>query len=90
MRIDDHSELEAGIKAALAYPGPCLCELTVSPNAAPQPSQGFVMHADGTGTPRPLEDMAPFLDRKEFEEVMFIKPHPASMVADSVPARVVR
>ena len=44
------------------------------PDATPEPRQGFDRHPDGTGTPRPLEDMFPYLPRSEFKEMMEIEP----------------
>jgi acetolactate synthase-1/2/3 large subunit len=74
MRIENHHELAAGIAAALAHPGPVLCELAVRPDHAPEPRQGFDQRPDGTGVPRPLEDMFPYLENEEFKDVMFTTP----------------
>jgi acetolactate synthase I/II/III large subunit len=74
MRIENHHELRSSIAQALAHPGPVLCEIAVAANHAPEPRQGFDRRPDGTGVPRPLEDMYPYLDRDEFRAAMFTSP----------------
>jgi acetolactate synthase-1/2/3 large subunit len=73
-RIENHRELHDGIARALAHPGPVLCELAVAADHGAQPCQGFDRRPDGTGVPRPLEDMAPFLPDDEFRRAMFVQP----------------
>jgi len=46
----------------------------ISPDQELIATQGFDNNKDGTFSPRPLEDMYPFLSRKEFLENMFVKP----------------
>lgn len=74
MRIENHQGLAEGIARALALPGPVVCELAVAPDHAPEPRQGFDRRPDGTGVPRPLEDMFPYLPDAEFRRAMFIAP----------------
>ena len=38
------------------------------------PKQGAFDRPDGRTVPRPIEDMAPFLDRSEFDNEMIIDP----------------
>ena len=40
------------------------------------PKQGSFYRPDGKTVPRPIEDMAPYLDREEFEKDMIIEPVP--------------
>lgn len=74
MRIESHQGLAEGIARALALPGPVVCELAVAPDHAPEPRQGFDRRPDGTGVPRPLEDMFPYLPADEFRRAMFTAP----------------
>ncbi len=74
IRISCHNELKQGLTAFLGQPGPALCEIMVSRDSQVDPRQGFVERPDGTFAARPLEDMAPFLDRDEFMKNMFIGP----------------
>jgi len=74
LKIERQSELEEMVCLALETPGPCLVEIHTDPDATPEPRQGFDRHPDGTGTPRPLEDMFPYLPRSEFKEMMEIEP----------------
>jgi acetolactate synthase I/II/III large subunit len=71
-RITTHADLDKTLKAMLKEPGPALCEVMISPDQKVVPTQGFYRLADGTFRPRPLEDMAPLLDRKEFAENMLV------------------
>lgn len=70
--IREREDLADGLRAALAQPGPSLCVVHTAPNHEIVPRQGFRQRADGTFAPRPLEDMAPLLDRREFSEAMMI------------------
>lgn len=74
MKIMGHEQLKEKIESVLYKPGPILCEVMVDPNQQIIPRQGFVKNSDGTHTPLPLEDMYPFLDRKEFLENMVVSP----------------
>lgn len=65
-KIDNHNNLCENIRAVLESDEPVICEVMVDPNQEVTPRLGFDRHADGTGTPRPLEDMYPYLDREEF------------------------
>lgn len=76
IRINNHRELSKKMQTVLEEEGPVFCELMVSPEQQLIAQQGFDRHLDGKSTPRPLEDMYPYLDRKEFFENMIIKPWP--------------
>lgn len=73
-RICHHGELAKKIRWALDESGPVLTEIMISPKQEIAPRQGFDARSDGTHSPRPLEDMYPYLDRKEFLENMIIDP----------------
>ena len=72
--INNHKELQEKIRWTLSQKGPVLCEIIISREEQVIPRQGFGSNPDGTYSPRPLEDMYPFLDRKEFLENMIVKP----------------
>lgn len=74
-RITKNSDILKGIRWALETPGPVLCEIMVSPDQELIATQGFDNNEDGTFSPRPLEDMYPFLDRESFLENMLVKPY---------------
>jgi acetolactate synthase I/II/III large subunit len=73
-RIETAAELQAGISCALAGDDPVVCEVLTLVDQEQVPRQGFDALPDGTFAPRPLEDMAPYLDRAEFLENMVIAP----------------
>ncbi len=74
IRVSNHANLREIIRSVLDAPGPTVCEVMVSENQELTPRMGFKKHADGTASGMPLEDMAPFLDRKEFERLMVVPP----------------
>jgi len=78
-RVHNHSELLEKIRWCLEESGPVLCEIMVSPDQQLIAQQGFAVNPDGTYSPRPLEDMYPYLDRKEFLENMIVKPLDVSL-----------
>ena len=69
-RIQNHTDLEAGIRAALAGEGPGICEVNVSPTQGIWPKASAFRRPDGTFESRPLEDMFPFLPREEIWDNM--------------------
>lgn len=60
----------------LAVDGPVLCMLRIPVDSPVEPTVGFVRNENGTSSPRPLEDMVPFLGRDEFMRMMCVKPLP--------------
>ena len=73
-RIANHIGMEKTIQTVLDHPGPILCEINMCPTQTLYPKLASEIRPDGTMVSKPLEDMFPFLDRKEFMENMVIKP----------------
>jgi acetolactate synthase-1/2/3 large subunit len=48
----------------------------IDPDELTAPKVKSVLGSDGRMTSRPLEDLAPFLDRKEFLDNMIVPPMP--------------
>ncbi len=74
LRVNSQKNLSQILQKILKKKGPALCEIMVSENQEVSPRQGFDEMTDGTFKPRPLEDMYPFLNRKEFAENMITAP----------------
>ncbi len=73
-RVDRLSELNQAIEKALNYDGPYILEV-ITPSEQPiVPTVSSRVNADGSMSSRPLEDMAPFLDREEYLSNMIIPP----------------
>lgn len=68
VKIDSLTDLELQIKKVLEKQGPVLCEVMLSPDYIFAPKLSAKKLADGTMISPSLEDMYPFLDRKEYEE----------------------
>lgn len=73
VRINTNDELAGKIQEALNMPGPVLCELDCTENYTFSPKLSARKLEDGTMISPSLEDMFPFLDRKEMEENIFTK-----------------
>lgn len=71
-KISTNGDLEEKISKVLSTDGPMLCELSISPAQGLNPKTASYKREDGTFESRPLEDMFPFLPRKELEENMRI------------------
>jgi acetolactate synthase-1/2/3 large subunit len=71
-RVSDLSELDNAIRIALDADGPYVLEIMTPPEQAIIPSVSSRINADGSMTSRPLEDMAPFLDRAEYRSNLLI------------------
>jgi len=69
-KISNNKQILTFIKKVLNREGPVLCELTVSPDHHREPKSTSFRRKDGTFESRPLEDMYPFLPRKELWENM--------------------
>lgn len=74
LRIKNHQNLKIKLKKVLNSKGPFLCEIIMPPNQPLFPKTQTIVKPDGTLVSKPLEDMSPFLPRKEFLANMFIKP----------------
>jgi len=68
--IKNNSELDEGIRRALAPDGCVICEVNISSTQRIFPKASAFRKPDGSFESRPLEDMAPFLSREEVWENM--------------------
>jgi acetolactate synthase I/II/III large subunit len=73
-RLKDHANLRERINEILAFDGPAVTEVMVSPDQFTAPKLSSYAKPDGTMVSRPLEDLWPFLDREEFERNMIVPP----------------
>ena len=70
-RIRKNKDVEKEIKKVLAFKGPIVCELDCTSDYTFSPKLSARKLPDGTMISPSLEDMFPFLDRKEFEKARF-------------------
>lgn len=73
-RIDNQANLRAQINEILNFPGPVICDVLMKTDESRAPSISSIQKADGSMMSKPLEDLWPFLDRKEFYDNMIIPP----------------
>ena len=64
---------DAILEQVLNCEGPCVCEAVVDPTQNFAPKSSSKVLPDGIITSPSLDDMAPFLDRDEFNKIRFIK-----------------
>ncbi|MGE4232297.1 MAG: thiamine pyrophosphate-binding protein [Bacteriovoracia bacterium] len=76
IRIEKPSETVDKVKQLLSYKGPVLCEVMLDTKYSFAPKLSSERKPDGTIISKPLEDLFPFLDRKEFESNMLVKDSP--------------
>lgn len=65
-RVSSLSDLDTAIKLAMKTPGPYVLDIITPPEQLIIPTVSSKVNADGSMSSRPLEDMAPFLDRAEY------------------------
>lgn len=72
VRATRHDEMEDVIRKTLEMAGPAVCELIIDEHVPFAPKLGAKSHPDGRITSPPLEDLSPFMDRKELQQNMII------------------
>ncbi len=72
-KISNHREMDKKIKKVLFSDKPVICEVLLSPDQEFLPKASSKKLPDGSFVSRPLEDMYPFLSKKELKENMIIK-----------------
>jgi acetolactate synthase-1/2/3 large subunit len=72
--ISSQNSLKDDIHNVLNMNGPVICELIVDPNHKTLPKASVYKTRDGSFSTKPMEDLAPFLDREEFYSNLLIKP----------------
>jgi acetolactate synthase-1/2/3 large subunit len=73
--IRTNNEVREKVRKVLAMQGPAFCEIIMSPDQEAIPRLSSMVTKDGNIVSRPLEDLYPLLDRKEFLGNMIIKPY---------------
>lgn len=71
-RVSTFADLEPAIRRALAHPGPFVLDIITPPEQPIVPTVSSMVNPDGTMSSRPLEDMAPFLDRQEYRSNLLV------------------
>lgn len=69
--INSELDCENALSEVLESDGPCICEVVVDPQQNFAPKSSSKVLPDGRITSPSLDDMAPFLDREEFEKIRF-------------------
>jgi acetolactate synthase-1/2/3 large subunit len=72
--ISSHGEIETVGRKVLECEGPAICEVFTDPDASLYFRASSFIRSDGSAVSRPIEDLYPFLPRKEFYANMHITP----------------
>ena len=70
MHIENEEKLSEQIEEVMSYDGPVVCTVNADIRQKIVPKQASYMKENGQMASRPLEDMAPLLEREELERVM--------------------
>lgn len=70
-RLDSENNSDDIINRVLTGSGPCVCEVLVDPDQNFEPKSSSRVLPDGRIVSPSLDDMAPFLDREEFERIRY-------------------
>lgn len=73
-KVSSNDDLRPVLIEVLDRSGPVICEVILSFHHVTAPKLSSYQRKDRTMISRPLEDMAPFLDREEFKNNMLIPP----------------
>lgn len=73
-RIDKENGADDILEQVLNCEGPCICEAVVDPDQNFEPKSSSKVLPDGRIVSPSLDDMAPFLDREEFEKIRYGRP----------------
>ena len=71
-RIESPASIHDKLRGVLAIDGPVICEIMLPPTHVTAPKASVYKKEDGSFAARPMEDLAPFLDRQEFRDNMII------------------
>lgn len=82
-RIRDAAELEAGIRAVMAHPGPVLCDVALIEDETLWPKAAALPQLDGSMLSMPLEDMSPLLPLETLRREMVVELSEQSLRARS-------
>lgn len=74
VKLSNHQELDAKLPSLLEAKGPLFCEMLFDPDEVLEPKSASMQLPDGRIVSKPLEDLAPFLERDEFLANMIVKP----------------
>ena len=72
IKIKNHNRIREKVRKILDIEGPIICEVVLSYEHVTAPKLSSYQKKDGSITSRPLEDLWPFLDRKEYRDNMLI------------------
>lgn len=70
--VRNEEDCDRVLHEAFNCEGPCICEAIIDPRQNFAPKSSSKVMPDGTITSPSLDDMAPFLDREEFEKVHYL------------------
>lgn len=73
IKLDNENTADTILNEVLNFEGPCICEAVVDPDQNFEPKSSSKVLPDGRIVSPSLDDMAPFIDRAEFEKIKYLK-----------------
>ena len=77
-KLTNSNDMDATIEQVLSTDGPTMCEVVMQPDQPIGPRLTSFLQPDGSIVSPPLEDLYPFLPRKQLAQEMLIGLHPRS------------
>ena len=74
IQMTNHKSIREKVREILNIEGPVICEVILPFEHVTAPKLSSYQKKDGSFVSKPLEDLWPFLDRKEFKANMIVKP----------------
>jgi acetolactate synthase-1/2/3 large subunit len=72
--IENHDDLEKSVREVLSHDRPVVCVVKITPEQTTAPRVASGQRTDGSMYSKPLEDLWPFLERREFLGNMIVEP----------------
>ena len=72
--IKNHDDLEKSVRDVLSHDRPVVCVVKITPEQTTAPRVASGQRADGSMYSKPLEDLWPFMERREFQANMIVAP----------------
>lgn len=69
--VHNEEDCDKALREALSCEGPCICEALLDPKQNFAPKSSSKVMPDGKIVSPSMDDMAPFLERKEFEKIHY-------------------
>jgi acetolactate synthase-1/2/3 large subunit len=78
-QVRSWADFDRDLPKFLAVDGPAICEVFMHPEQFFHPKLGVFVRPDGALVSPPLEDLSPFIDRRQLQENLRVEVHAKSL-----------